>query len=457
MLGLVIMMWCAAAELQPPAFSAANEELRGYLLEAAEKRPDLYARYEEWKAALKKVPQVTSLEDPMFAYRQFLRSEDKIYELMIEQKFTWWGTLRARGNKALADAEAALARYYAARNLAFNEVKRAYFEYAFLARSIEVAQAQIGILKDVEELVRSRYGLGMSAESDVYRVEIERDKVQDQVNGLIQSRPALSARLAETLGRESAEELSWPQPAEMPPAPPAEDAVLSGIRAGNPELNALQQVIESWRKQEKVAKSAWYPDFWLQFAYGDMRNLNQKRGRMRQALAADAVKMLLADTSTQGILNSAVNTAYDVGRERFLLESESVRDDYSLTFRVNIPIWYPRIKAGVEEARMMQEAAAADKQRAAITLEAQAKAALYRIQDANRRQGLYRDVLTPKEKQAYQSLRTQYDTGAGADFLDLLNSLQMLLEFQLQEARALQDLHMAHADLEMLLGGPWVK
>lgn len=457
MWGMLIVLCCASTDVQPPVFSAANEELRGYLLEAAEKRPDLYARYEEWKAALKKVPQVTSLEDPMFSYRQFLRSEDKRFELMLEQKFTWWGTLRARGNKALADAAAALARYYAARNIVFNDVKRAYFEYAFLARSIEISQSQIAILKEVEDLVRSRYGLGMGADADVFRVEIERDKVQDQLEGLNQSRPALSARLLESLGRENAEALPWPQAVEAPAAPPADEEVLAGIRAGNPELNALQQVIESWRKQEKVAKHAWYPDFWIEFAYGDMRDRDQNRGRTRQALAADAIRSLASDTSTLGILNTITNTGYDVAKERYLRETESVRDDYSLTFRVNLPIWYSRIKAGVDEAKLMQEAAKSDKQRTVLSLEAQAKAALYRIQDAKRRQGLYHDTLTPKEKQAYQSLRAQYDAGAGADFLDLMGSLGMLLEFQLQEARALQDLHIATADLETYLGGPWTK
>jgi outer membrane protein, heavy metal efflux system len=457
MIALLFTLCCAATEIQPPFFHAANDELRGYLLEAAEKRPDLQARYSEWKAALQKVPQVTSLDDPIFSYTQFLRSEDKTFELSMEQKFTWFGTLRARGNKALADADAALARFYAARNVVFDEVKRAYFEYAFLGKSIEITQSQIDVLKEVEDLVRSRYGLGMGAESDVYRAEIARDRLQDQRSGLEQSRPALSARLGETLGRENADILPLPQAAELPSAPPAESNVMERVRSGNPELNALQQVVESWRKQEQVAKKAWYPDFWLMFAYGDVRNQDQLRGRMRQAFIADSVKTYLENAPVNGALPTLGNIAYDSAKERFLLESESMKDDYSVTFRMSLPIWYPRIKAGVREAQIMQEAASQDKQRAAIALDAQAKMMLYRIQDARRRHTLYRDNLTPKEKQAYQSLRSQYDAGAGADFLDLMNSLSTLLEFQLEEARACQDLHIATADLEMIMGGPWTE
>jgi hypothetical protein len=65
---LITLLLCgfAAGEVTPPVFHAANEELRLYLLEAADNHPELKARYLEWQAALKKAPQVTSLDDPMF-------------------------------------------------------------------------------------------------------------------------------------------------------------------------------------------------------------------------------------------------------------------------------------------------------------------------------------------------------------------------------------------------------
>ena len=63
-----------AADVEAPMFSAGNEELHQYVLEAAENNPGLKAKYLEWQAALQKVPQVTTLEDPMFMYSQFLQS-----------------------------------------------------------------------------------------------------------------------------------------------------------------------------------------------------------------------------------------------------------------------------------------------------------------------------------------------------------------------------------------------
>ena len=94
----MVMVVCVAPGVEPPAFFAGNDELREYLAEAAENNPGLRARYHEWEAALEKVPQVAALDDPMFGYTQFTQSDGRLFNIEIEQKFPWFGTLRARGD-----------------------------------------------------------------------------------------------------------------------------------------------------------------------------------------------------------------------------------------------------------------------------------------------------------------------------------------------------------------------
>ena len=177
------------------------------------------------------------------------RTQDKRFAVAIEQKFPWFGTLRAKGDKAMADADAALARFHAARNLAVADVKRAYFEYGLLGERIKLAESQAEILKYVEELVRSRYALGLNTEADLVRVQIEKGKLDDMRAGLVQARPAWSAKLAQTLGREASDEL--------PVAPGnavSDGSAARARRAGasnawaNPDLEALQRTIEAWQK-----------------------------------------------------------------------------------------------------------------------------------------------------------------------------------------------------------------
>jgi outer membrane protein TolC len=62
----------------------------------------------------------------------------------------------------------------------------------------------------------------------------------------------------------------------------------------------------------------------------------------------------------------------------------------------------------------------------------------------------------PQAEQTYESLQSQYAAAeGGADFLDLLDSVQTLLAFELEEVRAARDVQVAAAQLEYLMGGPW--
>jgi outer membrane protein TolC len=429
MLMVLLVVVCAAEEVQQPSFYAGNEELRQYLIEAAEKNPGLKARYFEWKAAMEKIPQVTTLEDPMFGYAQFLQSDTYIYTAMVEQKFPWFGTLRTRGDKALAEADAVLAKLHAARNELLAEVKRAYFEYAFLGQSLDIVRSQADTLKEVEEIVKARYALGFGIQADLYRVQIEKDKLEDQHKGLLQSKPALAAKLLEALGREAAEEPEWPQPAEFPPSPPEASVVLARIRTANPDLAAMQHMIEAWDKQVVLARKTGYPDFTLGLEYDGMKNM--------------------------------MTTQYDPATAQNTTESKDAPDMVMVSLKVNLPIWRKRVKAGIREAEQMRDAAEHEKRRATLSYDSAARMALYNIQDALRRYHLYSDVIVPEEKQTYESLKASYITGGGAmesggtEFLDIQRTVGDLFEFQLEQARAARDVQVACAELEMLMGQPW--
>ena len=263
MIALLIALTAGVAEVERPDFWAGNEELRGYLLQATENNPGLLARYEEWRAKLQRIPQVTSLDDPTLSYGQFVQSETQRARLAVSQKFPWFGTLRARGDKAAAEADAALQAFLSERNRLFAEVKRAYFEYAFLAEAVRVSEAQLEVLNYMEDVVTSKLALAMANQDELLRVSIEKTTVQDRRDGLLQRRPALMARLNETLGRDVLEEIPWPQSSEFPPTLPDAEAVMARIEQANPDLRAFDRLIESREKDIELARKKGYPDFTL--------------------------------------------------------------------------------------------------------------------------------------------------------------------------------------------------
>ncbi len=89
---LFIIATLAAAEVDAPAIAAGNDEVRAYLAEGGEGHPRLKALHQRWLAALERVPQVKSLDDPRFTYGQFVQSDVNRMKLMLSQKFPWVGT-----------------------------------------------------------------------------------------------------------------------------------------------------------------------------------------------------------------------------------------------------------------------------------------------------------------------------------------------------------------------------
>jgi outer membrane protein TolC len=433
---LALIAAVVSADVEAPVFFAPNDELRQYVIEAAENNPGLKSKYSEWKAALERVPQVMALDDPMFMYTQFVQSESDRFAVSLEQKFPWFGTLRARGDKALAEAQAALSRFHAARNEVFAAVKKAYFEYALLGESTGIVEQQVKLLADAEAIVRSRYALGLNPESDLYRVRIEQEKTRDRLNRLNQSKPALAARLNETLGREAGAEPPWPQPVAFPPAPPPPPAVLAQIRLANPDLAAMQHMTESWEKEAAVARKTGYPEFSIGLGYGAMKSMSNVPMPGDPVTGEDGVTTTPTEWTTQ-----------------------DVKDDVMISLKLSLPIRRTRIKAGIREAELMQDAAANDKRRAELALDSMARTVLFDIEDGLRRYNLYKDTLIPEQKQAHESLQGSYAAGdymnATTGFLDVLDSIRTLLEFQLEQAQAERDVQVACAELEMLMGGPW--
>ena len=83
-------------------FSApAQDELDDYLVTAAENNPGLKATFNEYMAALEKVPQAGSLPDPTLAFGFFIRPVEtrlgpQQARISATQMFPWFGTLNAK-------------------------------------------------------------------------------------------------------------------------------------------------------------------------------------------------------------------------------------------------------------------------------------------------------------------------------------------------------------------------
>ena len=137
---------CVGA-LEQPSDANGLVRLEDYLRYASLNNANLKAKFEEWKAALKQVPQAKTLDDPKFTYSYFIEEvETRVgpqrQKFGIMQVFPWFGEIEARTDAAAAVAKAAGKQYEAEKLKLFWQVKDAFYEYLYLASEVEIEEEE---------------------------------------------------------------------------------------------------------------------------------------------------------------------------------------------------------------------------------------------------------------------------------------------------------------------------
>jgi outer membrane protein TolC len=392
--------------------------LQDYLTYAALNNPGLEAAFRQWKAAMERIPQVTSLPNPKLEYGYFIEEvETRVgpqeQKLTLSQVFPWFGKLRLKGEMAAQEAEAAWQKYQAKKLQLFYEVKKAYAEYYFLGKSIAITNDNLELLKYLEEVARESYRAGEAKHSDVVLAQVEMGKLEDRLETLRDLRRPRAAALNVSLGRPADSPL--PQPKYLPEEKInlAGKELINGLFENNPDLKALAHRVEKQKKSVALAKKEFYPDFTLGVSYIDT--------------------------------GSSVMSTSDSGKDPFIA-----------MVGLSLPIWRQKYSAAVREARnrvRSAELSLSDKQ---YSLQNEIKDAVFGVKDARRKIQLYRDTLIPKAEESLKVTQTGFRTGE-VDFLDLLDAQRTLLDFQLTVERARANHMKQLARLEKLAGRAFPK
>lgn len=389
--------------------------LRDYLIYAALHNPGLEAAYQQWQAELQRIAQARSLPDPRLTYRYYIREvETRVGPMRqgvgLSQQFPWFGVLEARGDAAAAKAEATRMRFEARKWRLFYDVARAYYEYFYLARSLELVRQNIRLLEHMEQVARIRYKVAAADHPDVIRAQLELGKLEDRLASLEDMRTAIVAELNAALNRPASGALPRPADVETTPADFDDARLLAWMEQSNPQLEELRREVQRREQEVVLARKAYFPSVTLGTDYTQI---------------GDPV---------------GANEPNDAGQ-----------DAVAVTASINLPIWWQKLSAGVQEARLRKYRAQLDVSQRRNELSARLKRALYEFRDAERKIELYRETLIPKAKQSLEGLDAAY-RGGTASFIDLLDAERVLLEFELQAARALADRQQNLAELEMLVG-----
>jgi len=148
-------------------FTAGNSQqgpdsLMHYLEIAAKNNPTVLQKFNEYQAALQKVPQVGSLPDPELNMGVFLSpmelvSGNQVADLRLMQMFPWFGTLRAAKDEMSLMANARFESFREAKLQVFYEVQQTWNELYKVKQNIWISERNIEILRTLERLALVRF------------------------------------------------------------------------------------------------------------------------------------------------------------------------------------------------------------------------------------------------------------------------------------------------------------
>jgi len=390
-------------------------KLEEYLEFAALNNAGLESSFEQWKAAVEQVPQSKSLPDPKFTYGYFIkevetRTGPQRQRLGLTQMFPWFGVIEARTDAAAAEAKAAHKRYEAARLELFYKVKDSFYEYAYLAQALDLAQQNLELLKHFEEVARTRYTAAAGSHPDIIRVQIELATLEDKLTTLEQLRMPIVTGLNSILNRKTDLPLPWPEKVKYNLVKIDRSSVTAKMIADNPQLKALDFEVAAAKARIELARKKFYPDI---------------------NIGVDWIQ-------TDGALTAGVR--------------DSGKDPVVAMLSLNLPIWTDGYKAAQLQARAQMRSRSAKKVQSRNDLVMQLEKTLFEYEDSARKVKLYKGILIPKAKEMLEASEVAYKTGT-VDFLSLIDAQRTLLEFELSLERAVTSNLQKLAQLEMLIGG----
>ena len=417
MIRLIAGILMVALLAAPPSPAASAEEvhdgeLAGYLSLAERSSPAIAVANARYDAARAKIGRAGGLPDPVLSYGHYFEEVEtrvgpQVYRLGVRQKLPWFGKLSLAEDAERARAAAESERLRAVRLDVAVSVTRAFADYAYLGRAIEVTEERLSLLGALDAVVRSSYSSGNASYGDVMKAQIGLARAEDSLASLLSRREASSARLSAAVGMREAGEL--PMPAAIPDAGAAPDALdADRFESSSPDLLALRHEAEAARYELRLSRRAYFPDLTVGLDY----------------IETDDASMPVDDSGKDPLVGVA---------------------------SINLPLWFGKQAAGVRQADSTLEARERMTEQRTIELLAELRNSEFEFEDAVRRVALYRDRLVPAAEQSVAATDAAY-RGGTADFDALVVAHEAALEFELALARSRADALIAAAKLARLTG-----
>jgi outer membrane protein, heavy metal efflux system len=385
--------------------------LKDLIGEAERNNPEIAVAEHGYAAATHVARQGSALPDTQVTVQQFAvgsprpfagytNSEFAYIGLGASQEIPYPGKRGLRGQVANREADVRRIQIESVRRIVTDKLKAAYFQLAYLQQTLSVLERNAKVLKDVEQIVESRYRVGQGNQQEVLKAQLQSTKILQEITMHHREVGQLEAQLKQLLNRPQGSPDIQTEPLAARSLTYSASDLLSLAKQQNSDVQAQQAMLAKTESQVELAKKEFRPDFTVQYMY---QNTDRK-----------------------------------------------FRDYYMAGFSVTLPN-RGRRKAELAEAEATRDQA--NKQ-----LEAEVQQRLAEVQDqfvvaqtSAEQLKIYKDGLIPQSNAAFQSALASYQSNR-QDFETLLSSFTDVLNLEIEYQRELAEHEVALARLEMLTG-----
>jgi outer membrane protein TolC len=248
------------------------------LTEAEKNNPQIEAARQNSQAANKVPTQVSTLPDPEFTVQHlsvgsprpfagYTNSDFAYIGLGVSQDIPYPGKLKLRGAIAKREADVSQQQIESVRRAVLAEIKAAYFQLAYLSKTLTILESDGELLKQVEQAADARYRSGMGTQQDILQAQLQKTKLVREIAMHHLEVGKLESRLKGLLNRP--QDSPDIEPTDLTETPVSQNysELLTVAKAQNPELAASQKMIDKQSLQVDLARKDFYPDFNVQYMW----------------------------------------------------------------------------------------------------------------------------------------------------------------------------------------------
>jgi len=374
-------------------FSFASDEglkFQDLIDEALKNNHEIIAAEARLAAAGYKIPQATSLPDPMvmFGYqnegwKRYTYGEMQGAQWMFSasQMFPYPGKLSLKGQMATKESEGLGAAYQGLRLKTAEKVKELYFDLFLSYKNIDLIQDRKLLFSRIEDAALARYSSGMGLQQEVLMAQTEKYMLLEKEEMFRQKIQSSEAMLNLVLGRNVTAVLGRPVEQEGTDVSASMEDLLNIHVNQSPFVLEKERMVAAAALKVRMAEKEYYPDFTINAGYF-------KRAR-------------------------------------------EFEDMWSLTTIINLPIFYKtKQRQAVLEAKAMLAQAEHEVLATRSMLSSTIRDNYSMMKSAERLMTLYKDGLIPKTRQDFDAALAGYTSGK-TEAITVISRLKTLIDVEL--------------------------